>query len=632
MFFITSLLPVQAFAALGYMLLHSIWQISLLALLAAAGMRLLRYSTAQRRYQVLQLCLHLMLLSAVGTLFYYLRQEQTLGKAMQQTNTFISVPTDSSLPASPAAWTYLEGYVQQVLPLLARGWLLGVSLLLLRLLYNLHNAQRLRYRGLETPAKHYVQLTDRLARAMGISRRVHTYISSRISMPMTIGWLSPIILLPVGAYIQLSQKEMEAVLVHELAHIKRYDYLINLLQAFVEVLFFYHPALWWLSQRIRTEREHCCDDRVLAWYPDRMLYAKALLRLQEIGGRSPVLALSVAANRHQLLLRIQRILNQPQNRNKNMEKTTAIGLILAAMLLFSLSNYEPAQELATLHSSSGFKEAALSQDTVPRGDRTFTIVQHDTRIEGEVDEEGHLQQLSINGTSVSEADLPQYQDLMQKYLSAIPASPPAPPAPRTKTPPMPPTPPAPPAPAVPDEEMIDAILKKRRGLGALELTLDDYLLSEAQLDSLVRESTEQALRMAELSEEQRTTLERALEEELQRRINEDQLREQIQQQRQELQEQMKSKQSEVMEQIERSMQSQEAAFEQLRQELEQKNVLMDEVQRRLKQEGLINRIYEQIAITDEQLVLGQKKQSGEVYRRFIELMEEFQKQRSVREE
>jgi len=127
-----------------------------------------------------------------------------------------------------------------------------------------------------------------------------------VEVPTVIGWLRPVILLPASALTGLSAEQLEALLAHELAHIRRYDYLINLLQTTIETLFFYHPAVWWVSAQVRQEREHCCDDLPVAACGDVLTYARALTALEQLRGSEPQLA--VAASGGSLLVRIQRLL------------------------------------------------------------------------------------------------------------------------------------------------------------------------------------------------------------------------------------------------------------------------------------------------------------------------------------
>jgi hypothetical protein len=130
-----------------------------------------------------------------------------------------------------------------------------------------------------------------------------------VDVPAVLGWVRPVIILPVAAIAQLSPTQVEAVLAHELAHVRRHDYLVNLLQRVAEAVLFYHPAIWWISARVREEREHCCDDLAIEICGDRDDYATALAELESRRTTAPVLGL--AATDGLLLSRVRRILQVP---------------------------------------------------------------------------------------------------------------------------------------------------------------------------------------------------------------------------------------------------------------------------------------------------------------------------------
>lgn len=148
-----------------------------------------------------------------------------------------------------------------------------------------------------------------LARRMGIARVVELVESSAVTVPAVIGWLRPVILVPASALAGLSPQQLEAILAHELAHVRRHDYLVNLLQTVVETLLFYHPAVWWVSAQVRRERENCCDDLAVAVCGDRLGYARALANLE--GLRSPSPRLALAADGGSLVDRVRRLVGAP---------------------------------------------------------------------------------------------------------------------------------------------------------------------------------------------------------------------------------------------------------------------------------------------------------------------------------
>ena len=150
---------------------------------------------------------------------------------------------------------------------------------------------------------------DRIASRLGLNRVVHIVESALVETPTAIGWLKPVILLPIAALANLSPSQVEAVLAHELVHIRRHDYVVNIAQTLAETLLFYHPGVWWVSKRIRTEREHCCDDVAVAVCGDPVDYATALAELEAYRSSGTSLALAVTGG--SLTDRVRRVLRVP---------------------------------------------------------------------------------------------------------------------------------------------------------------------------------------------------------------------------------------------------------------------------------------------------------------------------------
>jgi beta-lactamase regulating signal transducer with metallopeptidase domain len=150
--------------------------------------------------------------------------------------------------------------------------------------------------------------------------------SSLVDTPTVIGWVKPVILLPVAAFAGLSPSQVEAILAHELAHIRRHDFLVNLLQTFAETILFYHPAVWWLSARIRAEREHCCDVVALSVCGDAVSYAEALVELES--RRTVHSRLAMAATGGSLMTRVRRLLGVPAD-----DRPRAFGSLAIAALI-----------------------------------------------------------------------------------------------------------------------------------------------------------------------------------------------------------------------------------------------------------------------------------------------------------
>lgn len=335
---IEPLLQTPAARAVAWALLQFLWQGTLVALVSAAALMLLRRSAADVRYIVGAVGLALMLTLPVVTAvqrWQTLRFEdvpgrQTIDATMPiavQARSGARVDVRSHEPITPAPvfterLTRVDNRsVERVMPMLLLTWLSGVAILSIRLLAGCLWIRRLRVRGIAPAEESWRHIAARLARQMHIRRPIALFESALVDVPTVIGCLKPMVLLPVSALTALSPQQLEAILAHELAHIRRHDYAVNLLQAIVETLLFYHPAVWWLSRRIRAERENCCDDLAVSLCGDPVAYAGALADLESLrasaSARGRALAarrtagVTLAATGGSLLHRIRRLLGVP---------------------------------------------------------------------------------------------------------------------------------------------------------------------------------------------------------------------------------------------------------------------------------------------------------------------------------
>ncbi len=344
------------FQALGWALVHSLWQIVALAIIYAAVSALLKETAANIRYLFGCAALALALLMPLATGYFVLRASQsTLAASAELTGARSAngVPTrvrlkpeqgallpdelgDAISPdSSSVAWQERAGArLTTLLPWMVVAWLCGVTLLLLRFAVGWAALRRLRRSARPLEARWRESLA-RLSKRMRVSRALRLCESALVEAPTVVGWLRPLILIPASALAGLSVVQLEAILAHELAHIRRHDYLVNLLQTAVETLLFYHPAVWWLSRRIRSEREHACDDLAVATTGDVLLYARALTQLETMrrrsGGHSSPSALALAANGGSLMRRIQRLVKTQTPAQAHPTPFVAVA-VLAVML------------------------------------------------------------------------------------------------------------------------------------------------------------------------------------------------------------------------------------------------------------------------------------------------------------
>jgi len=301
------LLSPSAMHSLGWALLHFLWQGTAIAAVAAAGMALCRRASA--RYAVGVGALVLMLLAPLVTIFVI---PQGLSGAAD---------TAKSSPLAAAAWPTARGRdaasgstttmtASNALPGFVEGWLveawlLGVAFFSLRSAGGFFLLERERRKQSSVVEDRVLEICYTLQDRIGLTRAISYCECKWLQAPAVIGWFRPVVFLPVTALTGLSESQLEAVIAHELAHIHRLDAFVNVFQVCVETLLFYHPAVWWLNKRIRTEREHCCDEMAVALCGDAVEYARALTLMEEWRS-APVFAM--AANRGPLTERIVRVL------------------------------------------------------------------------------------------------------------------------------------------------------------------------------------------------------------------------------------------------------------------------------------------------------------------------------------
>jgi len=216
--------------------------------------------------------------------------------------------------------------LRRALPWLVVGWCLGVTLLAIRMVGGWWRARTFLTRHVQPLRATWQPAAGRLTAALGVRRAVRWLESSVASVPFTVGWLRPVVLVPTSVLTGLTPSEIECLLAHELAHIRRHDYLVILLQCVVEVLLFYHPAVWWISRRLRHEREQVCDELAVSVTGDRVAYSRALLSVAELAIRPNSLAL--AADGGELMQRVQSLVGAPAAPTRN-----SIGAALSCMAI-----------------------------------------------------------------------------------------------------------------------------------------------------------------------------------------------------------------------------------------------------------------------------------------------------------
>jgi len=344
------LLDAPIILRLGLALVHFVWQGAIAAVVALLVLVALRRASAAARYVALLVVFAGMAACPVLTFALLPGPAQPMpAGALFEPMDATALPTASGEAASMAmalapplpspgatrserwrtrlgsAWEWLEARLSWV----AAVWMVGVLALSARLLIGWGRMMRGKRRAAVMTEGRWREVVAALSRRLRVSRPVRLMESAAAGVPTVVGWLRPVILLPTSALAGLTPEQLEAVIAHELAHVRRHDYVVNLAQTVVETLLFYHPAVWWVSSRIRAEREHCCDDLAVAVCGDAVSYARALAELEQL--RAPQLA--VAAGGGALVGRVRRLVgadDQDSGRRSSwMAAVIAVGVLAA---------------------------------------------------------------------------------------------------------------------------------------------------------------------------------------------------------------------------------------------------------------------------------------------------------------
>jgi bla regulator protein blaR1 len=329
---LTNWISPRTMEALGWALVHFLWQGTALAALAASLMATVRRPTA--RYVIGVVTLGVMLLAPVATFLFYSQPRPTSVEGVKTAPPAtaarpLQTPKTQSAPAQPSHTFSLNAF-----PWLVEVWLFGVALFSLRSAGGFVLLERQRRRESIVVEDRLLQICHALQHQLGITRAVRYCESAVLQAPAVIGWFRPIVFLPATALTGLSEEQLRLVIAHELAHIQRYDAFVNLFQVSAETLLFYHPAVWWLNRRIRAEREHCCDETAVALCGNAVEYARALTLMEE-WRNAPVFAM--AANRGPLSERVRHLLGVSSGR-ENGRKIGFGGSVLFLVTALSAGN------------------------------------------------------------------------------------------------------------------------------------------------------------------------------------------------------------------------------------------------------------------------------------------------------
>jgi beta-lactamase regulating signal transducer with metallopeptidase domain len=333
--------------AVSSALVHSLWQNAIVGLLLWILLVLLRHRTANARY--LASCAALALMVAIPVVTALVLSQAPVPVAPFTPTAAAAIPSasDEMLPPGPVwveASEWRLDWLAMLKPWMLPLWLAGVLVCSLRLvLASMHTVALRRQCSLEQGP--ITAVVSTLAARMGVRRPISIRVAPSTMAPATFGFLRPVILLSSATLLGISPQQLEAVLAHELAHIRRHDYLVNVLQMLAETLFFYHPAVWWASRRIRVERELCCDDVAVAACGDAVCYAQALTSVAQLQIAQSSMALGSGGG--PLLMRIQRLLGVASIGRPVPPLWVAIASVVLIVAMFT-GTYAQSQSPGTL--------------------------------------------------------------------------------------------------------------------------------------------------------------------------------------------------------------------------------------------------------------------------------------------
>ncbi len=361
--------------ALGHAIVNSLWQFALLWLIYIVITGITR-TNANSRFFSAVVFQFTGFVWFIATLVYYYQKCVSPDAGM-----VVYGESVSEIFAAPASGNFRQRVfavlvkVEILLPYLSIAYLALLSFLSMKWLKVFQATNRIKTIGLSKIDVDWRLFVQKVAEQLGIKRVVRIYLSSLVRSPLTIGFFKPIILVPLASINHLSSQQMEAVLLHELAHIKRMDYLVNILLSIVEAVMFFNPFMQLLSKNVKRERENCCDDWVLQYEYNAATYAKALLKLATNQTASPAFAMHALDDKRALLNRVKRMIEKNEktfNYRHQLWALLLITVILCSIAFFTTD--QPAKQATNRRNTTEFVRPFKAKITTPFFNPTFFAI------------------------------------------------------------------------------------------------------------------------------------------------------------------------------------------------------------------------------------------------------------------
>ena len=413
--------------ALCWTLIHSLWQGLLLAIIGGTVILATKRSSSVVRYNSLSVLFLLFILVAC---FTFSRQLQLSSinnyvnvHAFKNTEPFVTGNSNSTADVV-AQKTNLEifvNYFNAHASLVVTIWFLILSAQFIKLIANAGYVQRIKHYKTHAPTQYWKRRMQELAEQLQIKQRVLLLQSEIVKVPVMVGFLKPLILFPFSMMMQLPGEQVEAVLLHELAHIKRKDYFVNLLQNFAEIIFFFNPGVLWISSLIRDERENCCDDIAINQSKSKKEFIQALVSFQEYNLEKSKYALAFPGRKYHLLNRIKRIITNNNKTLNNMEKISLVtGIVIIGFVTIAFTGTPKKQEIKNVPPTIVAQKIMVAKDTIPDKETSTSKFTYVTTIDGK-EYRAHivndkLTKLYIDGKKVSDDKLGDYKEIAERII------------------------------------------------------------------------------------------------------------------------------------------------------------------------------------------------------------------------
>ena len=372
----------ETIRALNWTLIHSLWQGMLLSLVAGSIIFFTKKSSPSLRYYLLTVVLFFFIVAVAATFsLQLLKVKQGIDTPPAMPSVEATAITQAMQPLFTESKLYFTGKAIAFFNVNANWivltWLLIIGLQFIRLTAGLYGVYQLKRRQTFSAGEYWNKKTGELSRQLQINKKVRLLQSGIAKIPAVIGYFKPVILFPAGLLASLPVNEVEAILLHELAHIRRKDFLVNLVQHLIEIIFFFNPAVLWVSSLIKSERENCCDDIAVNQTDSKQNYIKALMSFEGFNlARSSPLANAFSGEKNHLMNRVKRIIYNNNKTLNNMEKKfLAAGMIITSVFIFAFSSKNAPQKgetknivsrVVTINTADKiFAALSVATDTVP---------------------------------------------------------------------------------------------------------------------------------------------------------------------------------------------------------------------------------------------------------------------------